>query len=55
MTAAQPFEPAPVETPERDAPEPDSKARVLVVDDDERNLLAIRTVIEDLAQVETAS
>jgi PAS domain S-box-containing protein len=55
MTAARPFEPAPVETPERDAPEPDSKARVLVVDDDERNLLAIRTVIEDLAQVETAS
>jgi signal transduction histidine kinase/DNA-binding response OmpR family regulator len=29
-------------------------ARVLVVDDDEANLLAIRTVIEDLAEVETA-
>ena len=31
------------------------RPRVLVVDDDERNLLAIRTVIEDLAEVETAS
>src|SRR5687768_9578462 len=31
------------------------RARVLVVDDDERNLLAIRNVIEDLAEVETAS
>ena len=29
-------------------------ARVLVVDDDEANLLAIRTVIEDLAEVEIA-
>src|SRR3990170_8558506 len=54
MTAAQPFEPARVETLEGEAPEPDRQARVLVVDDDERNLLAIRTVIEDLAQVETA-
>jgi hypothetical protein len=27
---------------------------VLVVDDDDRNLLAIRTVIEDLAEVEVA-
>src|SRR6188508_2807820 len=33
----------------------DSRARVLVVDDDERNLLAIRTVIEDLADVEVAA
>ncbi|WP_114953283.1 response regulator [Sphingosinicella terrae] len=32
-----------------------SRARVLIVDDDERNLLAIRTVIEDIADVETAS
>ena len=31
------------------------RARVLVVDDDERNLLAIRTVIEDLTDVETAT
>lgn len=31
------------------------RARVLVVDDDENNLLAIRTVIEDLADVEVAS
>jgi signal transduction histidine kinase len=30
-------------------------ARVLVVDDDENNLLAIRTVLEDLAEVVTAS
>src|ERR671912_597924 len=55
MTAAQPFEPAPVETLEGEALSPDRQARVLVVDDDERNLLAIRTVIEDLAQVDTAS
>ena len=34
---------------------PDERARVLVVDDDERNLLAIRTVIEDLADVEVAA
>ena len=32
-----------------------ARARVLVVDDDERNLLAIRTVIEDLADVEVAT
>ncbi|WP_423141644.1 response regulator [Parablastomonas sp. CN1-191] len=30
------------------------RPRVLVVDDDERNLLAVRTVIEDLAEIETA-
>ena len=32
----------------------DDRARVLVVDDDERNLLAIKTVIEDIADVVTA-
>jgi signal transduction histidine kinase len=37
------------------APAPDTRARVLVVDDDEHNLLAIRTVIEDLADVEVAA
>src|SRR6202012_3353629 len=31
------------------------RARILVVDDDERNLLAIRTVLADLADVVTAS
>ncbi len=36
------------------APVPLRPARVLIVDDDEANLLAISTVIEDLAEVETA-
>jgi signal transduction histidine kinase len=36
-------------------PAPGRRARVLVVDDDEHNLLAIRTVLEDLADVEVAA
>ncbi|HYI65080.1 MAG TPA: response regulator [Allosphingosinicella sp.] len=46
MSATLPVEPAPAEV---------ERARVLVVDDDEHNLLAIRTVLEDLADVEVAS
>ena len=58
MTAAQRIKAARAEKPDSDesAPSPSaSGARVLIVDDDERNLLAIRTVIEDLAEVETAA
>ena len=35
--------------------EPEQRARVLVVDDDERNLLAISTVLEDVGEVVIAS
>ena len=59
MTAALPLDSTQAE--KLDGEEPGAggshlkQARVLVVDDDERNLLAIRNVIEDLAEVETAS
>ena len=33
----------------RDAPAPNARTRVLVVDDDDRNLLATSTVLEDIA------
>src|SRR5262245_33002872 len=54
---AFPPKPADAETPRDAAPaaRPEPRARVLVVDDDEHNLLAIRTVIEDLAEVEVAA
>ncbi|MGQ0661027.1 response regulator [Sphingosinicella sp.] len=37
------------------APADIPRARVLIVDDDEHNLLAIRTVLEDIADIEVAS
>ncbi|MDB5720161.1 MAG: hybrid sensor histidine kinase/response regulator, partial [Alphaproteobacteria bacterium] len=37
--------------PSADADEPVQRPRVLVVDDDERNLLAIRTVLEDVGEI----
>jgi PAS domain S-box-containing protein len=49
-----PADPAAVSVTEAD-PAPAPRARVLVVDDDDHNLLAIRTVLEDLAEVEVAS
>jgi PAS domain S-box-containing protein len=58
MTATVPLDSAPADKLDGEAPDAPgaavSRARVLVVDDDERNLLAIRNVIEDLAEVETA-
>src|SRR3954463_13179298 len=60
MNAARPApslgaaEPPPEAAPAPRAQE-EIRARVLVVDDDEHNLLAIRTVIEDLAEVEVAA
>ena len=54
---ARPAEPAAVQqAPEATlASPPEDRARVLVVDDDERNLLAIENVLEDLAEVVTAT
>jgi signal transduction histidine kinase/two-component SAPR family response regulator len=49
-----PADPAAASIDEAD-PAPAPRARVLVVDDDDHNLLAIRTVLEDLAEVEVAS
>jgi signal transduction histidine kinase len=49
-----PADPAATQMIEADSP-PAPRARVLVVDDDDHNLLAIRTVLEDLAEVEVAS
>jgi CheY-like chemotaxis protein len=37
-----------------DAPSPKSAARILLVDDDERNLMALSHVLEDVAEVVTA-
>jgi PAS domain S-box-containing protein len=51
-------QPPPVVTtlaPANDLPAPAERARILVVDDDPRNLLAIQTVLEDLADVVTAT
>ena len=42
---------APPGLPPLPEPEADERPRVLVVDDDERNLLAIRTVLEDVGEV----
>src|SRR5687768_6165582 len=58
MSDALPLDSSEAETPDGEAPQTGGvaakRARVLVVDDDERNLLAIRNVIDDLAEVETA-
>ncbi|MFL6846381.1 MAG: response regulator [Allosphingosinicella sp.] len=48
----EPAPPAPVEAP-AEAPA-EARPRVLVVDDDERNLLAIRNVLEDLGEIVVA-
>ena len=53
-TQVGPADPAAVSLTEAD-PAPAPRARVLVVDDDDHTVLAIRTVLEDLADVEVAS
>ena len=53
-TQVGPADPAAASLTDAD-PTPAPRARVLVVDDDDHNLLAIRTVLEDLADVEVAS
>ena len=45
---------APPGLPPLPEPEADERPRVLVVDDDERNLLAIRTVLDDVGEVVVA-
>jgi PAS domain S-box-containing protein len=50
----RPEEPAAEAAPTA-APAPLPAPRVLIVDDDEHNLLAIRTVLEDIAEVEVAA
>jgi PAS domain S-box-containing protein len=58
MTDTRPAPPAVPAEPDDDTDPAEARApraRVLVVDDDNHNLLAIRTVLEDLAEVEVAS
>ncbi|MCX7515220.1 response regulator [Frateuria hangzhouensis] len=45
------FRPSPPNLRRGHPAEPSERARILIVDDDERNLLAIRTVLEDIADV----
>ncbi len=53
--SARHVRPRPAQAADEAAAGPAPRARVLVVDDDAHNLLAIRTVIEDLADVEVAT
>ncbi|HYJ82027.1 MAG TPA: response regulator [Allosphingosinicella sp.] len=57
MNAPRQVGPADPDAVPQDEPDPAAppRARVLVVDDDDHNLLAIRTVLEDIAEVEVAS
>jgi CheY-like chemotaxis protein len=49
MTAQEIPAPEPLQEPRSD------RARVLLVDDDERNLLAVQSILEDLGEVVAAS